>query len=119
MRTFSDFAHAQQGEMKTRSGHVTARAARKCAQLRMHDRREVGGEAPRPIERERQLPDGCAKARSEIAVRIVLSNSNSNSIDPPKAAHTKRSRSRSRTHDRPQGQGSGAYNSSHAGELVS
>ena len=72
MRTFSDIAHAQQGEMKTRSGHVTARAARECAQLCMHDRREVGGEAPRRIERERQLPDGYAKARSEIAVRIVL-----------------------------------------------
>ena len=72
MRTFSDFAHAQQGEMKTRSGHVTARAARECAQLRTHDRRAVGGEAPRPVERKRRQKDGCACAPSEIAVRAAL-----------------------------------------------
>ena len=72
MRTFSDFAHAQQGEMKTRSGHVTARAARECAQLRTHDRRAVGGEAPRPIQRERERPDRSAREQSETTERAEL-----------------------------------------------
>ena len=72
MRTWSDIAHTQQSENKMRSGHLAACAAHARAQLRTHDRRSAGGEAPLPIERERQLPDGCARAQSEIAMRAVL-----------------------------------------------
>ena len=72
MRTWSDIAHTQQSENKTRSGHVAACAAHARAQLRTHDRRSAGGEAPRPIERERHQKDCCARAPSEIAVRAAL-----------------------------------------------
>ena len=72
MRTWSDIAHTQQSENKTRSGHLAACAAHARAQLRTHDRRPAGGEPPRPIERERHQKDCCARAPSEIAVRAVL-----------------------------------------------
>ena len=72
MRSRSDIAHTQQSEKKTRSGHLAARAAHARAQLRTHDRRGVGGEAPRPIERKRYQKDCCARAPSEIAVRAAL-----------------------------------------------
>ena len=72
MHTWSDIAHAQQSKRTPRSGHLAARAACECAQLRTHDRRAVGGEAPRPVERKRRQKDGCACAPSEIAVRAAL-----------------------------------------------
>ena len=72
MRTRSDIVYTQQSERKTRSGHLTAHAAQARAKLHTHDRREVGGEAPRPIERERHQKDCCAPAPSEIAVRAAL-----------------------------------------------
>ena len=72
MRPWSDIAHTQQSENKTRSSHLAACAAHARAQLRTHDRRSAGGEAPRPIERERHQKDCCARAPSEIAVRAVL-----------------------------------------------
>ena len=72
MHIWSDIAHIHQSEHKRRSDHLASRPAHARAQLRAHDRRSVGGEAPRPAERERQLPDDCARAPSEAAVSSVL-----------------------------------------------
>ena len=72
MHTWSDIAHAQQSKRTPRSGHIAARPAHECAQLRTHDRRAVGGEAPRPIQRERERPDRSAREQSETTERAEL-----------------------------------------------
>ena len=72
MHTWSDIAHAQQSKRTPRSGHLAARPAHECAQLRTHDRRAVGGEAPRPIQRARERPDRSAREQSETTDRAEL-----------------------------------------------
>ena len=72
MHTWSDIAHAQQSKRTPRSGHLAACPAHECAQLRTHDRRAVGGEAPRPIQRERERPDRSAREQSETTERAEL-----------------------------------------------
>ena len=72
MHTWSDIAHAQQSKRTPRSGHLAARHAHECAQLRTHNRRAVGGEAPRPIQRERERPDRSAREQSETTERAEL-----------------------------------------------
>ena len=72
MPAWIDIAVNQQSEKETRSRHLAARAARARVKLLAHDRRSGGAEAPRPVERKRQRPDCCARARSETAVRSVL-----------------------------------------------
>ena len=83
MHTWSDIAHAQQSKRTPRSGHLAARPAHECAQLRTQDRRAVGGEAPRPIQRERERPDRSAREQSE---RRPLSALNSTRPLRPTAA---------------------------------